>query len=132
MPRVLLPMLMCCVGPPELTSRMTHLLRPQSLGCPCRAGVPLGAWSCGLSHRAETPSTRGIPRGKVLSRGETGEGIEVMIGFRPPIEVTLMPDPFADLLLRLRQDAGRTQEEQADAINAVSGRDTMTLSLIHI
>ncbi|MFJ8886601.1 helix-turn-helix transcriptional regulator [Streptomyces sp. NPDC102402] len=37
-----------------------------------------------------------------------------------------MPDPFADLLLRLRQDAGRTQEEQADAINAVSGRDTMT------
>ncbi|CAM5578204.1 hypothetical protein SALBM217S_00644 [Streptomyces griseoloalbus] len=37
-----------------------------------------------------------------------------------------MPDPFADLLLRLRQDAGRTQEEQAEAINAVSGRDTMT------
>ncbi|MEV5880798.1 helix-turn-helix transcriptional regulator [Streptomyces sp. NPDC052101] len=37
-----------------------------------------------------------------------------------------MSDPFADLLLRLRQDAGRTQEEQADAINAVSGRDTMT------
>ncbi|MFG3230973.1 helix-turn-helix transcriptional regulator [Streptomyces antibioticus] len=37
-----------------------------------------------------------------------------------------MPDPFADLLLRLRQEAGRTQEEQADAINAVSGRDTMT------
>nr|WP_243279310.1 helix-turn-helix transcriptional regulator [Streptomyces griseofuscus] len=37
-----------------------------------------------------------------------------------------MPDPFADLLLRLRQEAGRTQEEQAEAINAVSGRDTMT------
>ncbi|MFJ9712166.1 helix-turn-helix transcriptional regulator [Streptomyces sp. NPDC101234] len=37
-----------------------------------------------------------------------------------------MSDPFADLLLRLRQDAGRTQEEQAEAINAVSGRDTMT------
>ena len=37
-----------------------------------------------------------------------------------------MPDPFAELLLRLRKDAGRTQEQQADAINAVSGRDTMT------
>ncbi|MFE2520840.1 helix-turn-helix transcriptional regulator [Streptomyces mirabilis] len=37
-----------------------------------------------------------------------------------------MPDPFADLLLRLRQDSGRTQEEQAEAINAVSGRDTLT------
>ncbi|MBZ3904543.1 MULTISPECIES: helix-turn-helix transcriptional regulator [Streptomyces] len=37
-----------------------------------------------------------------------------------------MPDPFADLLLRLRQDAGRTQEQQAEAINVVSGRDTMT------
>ncbi|MGW1925712.1 helix-turn-helix transcriptional regulator, partial [Streptomyces massasporeus] len=37
-----------------------------------------------------------------------------------------MPDPFAELLLRLRNDAGRTQEQQADAINAVSGRDTMT------
>ncbi|MET7685654.1 helix-turn-helix transcriptional regulator [Streptomyces sp. NPDC005423] len=37
-----------------------------------------------------------------------------------------MPDPFADLLLRLRQDAGRTQEEQAEAINVVSGRDTVT------
>ncbi|ELS55764.1 helix-turn-helix transcriptional regulator [Streptomyces viridochromogenes] len=37
-----------------------------------------------------------------------------------------MPDPFAELLLRLRTDAGRTQEQQADAINAVSGRDTMT------
>lgn len=49
-----------------------------------------------------------------------------MIGFRPPTEVTLMPDPFADLLLRLRQDSGRTQEEQAEAINAVSGRDTLT------
>ncbi|MDX3073682.1 helix-turn-helix transcriptional regulator [Streptomyces sp. MI02-7b] len=37
-----------------------------------------------------------------------------------------MPDPFADLLLRLRQDSGRTQEEQAEAINAVSGRYTLT------
>ncbi|MFP1628865.1 helix-turn-helix domain-containing protein [Streptomyces sp. 5K101] len=35
-------------------------------------------------------------------------------------------DEFAELLLRLRKDAGRTQEEQAAAINAVSGRDTMT------
>jgi transcriptional regulator with XRE-family HTH domain len=37
-----------------------------------------------------------------------------------------MPDPFADLLLRLRRDAGRTQEEQAEAINVVSGRETIT------
>ncbi|WP_405728677.1 helix-turn-helix domain-containing protein [Streptomyces sp. NBC_00028] len=37
-----------------------------------------------------------------------------------------MSDPFADLLLRLRKEAGRSQEEQADAINAVSGRDTVT------
>ncbi|GHF33406.1 hypothetical protein GCM10010218_13130 [Streptomyces mashuensis] len=35
-------------------------------------------------------------------------------------------DEFAELLLRLRRDAKRTQEEQADAINAVSGRETMT------
>lgn len=49
-----------------------------------------------------------------------------MIGFHSPTEVTLMADPFAELLLRLRQDAGRTQEQQAAAINAVSGRDTMT------
>ncbi|WP_324787044.1 helix-turn-helix transcriptional regulator [Streptomyces sp. H51] len=35
-------------------------------------------------------------------------------------------DEFAALLLRLRKDAGRTQEEQAAAINAVSGRETMT------
>lgn len=35
-------------------------------------------------------------------------------------------DQFAVLLLRLRKKAGRTQEEQAAAINAVSGRDTMT------
>lgn len=61
-----------------------------------------------------------------MSRGKLQGGIEAMIGFRPPTEVTLMPDPFADLLLRLRQEAGRTQEEQAEAINAVSGRDTMT------
>lgn len=61
-----------------------------------------------------------------MSRGKLKGGIEAMIGFRPPTEVTLMPDPFADLLLRLRQEAGRTQEEQAEAINAVSGRDTMT------
>ena len=49
-----------------------------------------------------------------------------MIGFHSPTEVTLMADPFAELLLRLRKDAGRTQEQQAAAINAVSGRDTMT------
>jgi transcriptional regulator with XRE-family HTH domain len=49
-----------------------------------------------------------------------------MIGFRPRTEVTLMADPFAELLLRLRKEAGRTQEQQAAAINAVSGRDTMT------
>ncbi|SOD90600.1 helix-turn-helix domain-containing protein [Streptomyces sp. Ag109_G2-15] len=35
-------------------------------------------------------------------------------------------DEFAQLLLRLRKDAGRTQEEQAAAINAVSGRETIT------
>ncbi|MFF0551003.1 helix-turn-helix domain-containing protein [Streptomyces sp. NPDC004311] len=35
-------------------------------------------------------------------------------------------DPFGALLLRLRQEAGRTQEQQAAAINAVAGRDTMT------
>lgn len=50
-----------------------------------------------------------------------------MIGFRPPAKVTLMPaDPFAELLLRLRLETGRTQEQQAAAINAVSGRETMT------
>ncbi|NNN34644.1 helix-turn-helix transcriptional regulator [Streptomyces sp. S3(2020)] len=37
-----------------------------------------------------------------------------------------MPDPFAELMIRLRKDAGRTQEQQADAINAVSGRATLT------
>ncbi|MFJ5678080.1 helix-turn-helix transcriptional regulator [Streptomyces sp. NPDC093097] len=37
-----------------------------------------------------------------------------------------MPDPFAELLLRIRKDAGRTQEEQAAAINDVSGRYTLT------
>lgn len=35
-------------------------------------------------------------------------------------------DPFAELLFRLRKKTGRTQEEQAEAINAVSGRDTLT------
>ncbi|MFF3750358.1 helix-turn-helix transcriptional regulator [Streptomyces sp. NPDC002018] len=35
-------------------------------------------------------------------------------------------DPFAELLLRLRKEAGRTQEQQAAAINAVSGRHTVT------
>ncbi|MFG3370555.1 helix-turn-helix domain-containing protein [Streptomyces sp. NPDC048156] len=35
-------------------------------------------------------------------------------------------DPFAELLRRLRKEAGRNQEQQADAINAVSGRETMT------
>jgi transcriptional regulator with XRE-family HTH domain len=50
-----------------------------------------------------------------------------MIGIHPESEVTLMAtDEFAELLLRLRRAAGRTQEEQAAAINAVSGRDTMT------
>ncbi|MEV7288336.1 helix-turn-helix transcriptional regulator [Streptomyces sp. NPDC093252] len=36
------------------------------------------------------------------------------------------PDPFAALLLRLRKEAGRTQERHAEAINAVSGRETLT------
>ncbi|MEV3853060.1 helix-turn-helix transcriptional regulator [Streptomyces sp. NPDC050095] len=35
-------------------------------------------------------------------------------------------DPFAELLQRLRRETKRTQEQQAAAINAVSGRDTMT------
>ncbi|MGW0757144.1 helix-turn-helix domain-containing protein [Streptomyces sp. NPDC002814] len=35
-------------------------------------------------------------------------------------------DEFAELLYRLRKRAGRTQEQQAAAINTVSGRDTMT------
>ncbi|MDJ0382969.1 helix-turn-helix transcriptional regulator [Streptomyces sp. G-G2] len=35
-------------------------------------------------------------------------------------------DPFGHLLLRLRMEAGRTQEQQAAAINTVSGRDTVT------
>jgi transcriptional regulator with XRE-family HTH domain len=35
-------------------------------------------------------------------------------------------DAFAELLRQLRREAGRTQDEQADAINAVSGRATMT------
>lgn len=35
-------------------------------------------------------------------------------------------DPFGQRLLRLRMEAGRTQEQQAAAINTVSGRDTMT------
>ncbi|MFI0712219.1 helix-turn-helix domain-containing protein [Streptomyces inhibens] len=35
-------------------------------------------------------------------------------------------DSFAELLLQLRKKTGRTQEQQAEAINAVSGRDTMT------
>nr|WSX47585.1 helix-turn-helix domain-containing protein [Streptomyces sp. NBC_00974]WSX54271.1 helix-turn-helix domain-containing protein [Streptomyces sp. NBC_00974] len=33
---------------------------------------------------------------------------------------------FGDLLLRLRTEAGRTQEEQAAAINTVSGRETIS------
>ncbi|WP_395367053.1 helix-turn-helix transcriptional regulator [Streptomyces sp. YH02] len=49
-----------------------------------------------------------------------------MIGFRPRTEVTLMADPFALLLLQLRKKAGRSQEQQADAVNAVSGRVTVT------
>lgn len=35
-------------------------------------------------------------------------------------------DPFALRLHQLRKDAGRTQEQQADAINAASGRVTVT------
>ncbi|MFD4554875.1 helix-turn-helix domain-containing protein [Streptomyces sp. NPDC058469] len=35
-------------------------------------------------------------------------------------------DPFAELLIQLRKDAGRTQDQQADAINAASGRETVT------
>ncbi|MGW1068118.1 helix-turn-helix domain-containing protein [Streptomyces aureus] len=35
-------------------------------------------------------------------------------------------DPFAELLRHLRRSANRTQDEQADAINAASGRATMT------
>ncbi|MEU4084675.1 helix-turn-helix domain-containing protein [Streptomyces aureus] len=35
-------------------------------------------------------------------------------------------DPFAELLRHLRCSANRTQDEQADAINAASGRATMT------
>ncbi|MFI5986182.1 helix-turn-helix domain-containing protein [Streptomyces sp. NPDC051555] len=35
-------------------------------------------------------------------------------------------DPFSQLLRRLRTEAGRTQEQQAAAINTASGRDTMT------
>ncbi|MER6475262.1 helix-turn-helix transcriptional regulator [Streptomyces filamentosus] len=49
-----------------------------------------------------------------------------MMGFRPRTEVTLMEDPFALLLLQLRKKSGRTQEQQADAVNAVSGRVTVT------
>ncbi|MFD8283471.1 helix-turn-helix domain-containing protein [Streptomyces solisilvae] len=35
-------------------------------------------------------------------------------------------DPFAELLRHLRRNANRTQDEQAHAINAASGRATMT------
>lgn len=35
-------------------------------------------------------------------------------------------DPFAELLRHLRRNASRTQDEQAGAINAASGRATMT------
>ncbi|MEV6678566.1 helix-turn-helix transcriptional regulator [Streptomyces erythrochromogenes] len=37
-----------------------------------------------------------------------------------------MPADFGHLLVQLRRKAKRTQEQQADAINAVSGRETMT------
>ncbi|MER5973663.1 helix-turn-helix transcriptional regulator [Streptomyces sp. NPDC002055] len=37
-----------------------------------------------------------------------------------------MSDPFAELLLRLRKEAGRTQDQHAEAINAASGRATVT------
>ncbi|WP_251982594.1 helix-turn-helix domain-containing protein [Streptomyces violaceusniger] len=35
-------------------------------------------------------------------------------------------DPFAELLRQLRRNADRSQDEQADAINAASGRATVT------
>ncbi|WP_372352287.1 helix-turn-helix domain-containing protein [Streptomyces sp. KL116D] len=35
-------------------------------------------------------------------------------------------DPFAELLRHLRRNANRTQDEQAGAINAASGRATVT------
>lgn len=35
-------------------------------------------------------------------------------------------ETFGELLLRLRTEAGRTQEKQAEMINAVSGRDTLS------
>ncbi|WP_369776313.1 helix-turn-helix transcriptional regulator [Streptomyces sp. R33] len=35
-------------------------------------------------------------------------------------------DPFGELLAKLRRRAGRTQEQQVDAIHAVSGRNAMT------
>ncbi|MGW6393334.1 helix-turn-helix domain-containing protein [Streptomyces sp. NPDC055103] len=35
-------------------------------------------------------------------------------------------DPFAQLLVQLRDKVGRTQDQQADAINRASGRDTVT------
>ncbi|MCX5239069.1 helix-turn-helix domain-containing protein [Streptomyces prunicolor] len=35
-------------------------------------------------------------------------------------------DPFAELLIQLRKEADRTQEQQADAINAASGSETVT------
>ncbi|MGW6458729.1 helix-turn-helix domain-containing protein [Streptomyces sp. NPDC055078] len=35
-------------------------------------------------------------------------------------------ESFGQLLHRLRREAGRTQEQQADAVNTVAGRDTLT------
>ncbi|MFF5456145.1 helix-turn-helix transcriptional regulator [Streptomyces sp. NPDC012950] len=50
-----------------------------------------------------------------------------MIGFHPRTEVTLMRvDPFALRLRQLRKKAGLTQDQEADAINAASGRPTVT------
>jgi transcriptional regulator with XRE-family HTH domain len=70
---------------------------------------------------------QGKSGGENLVKGETKGGSYGHDGRQPKGEGTLMAtDEFGALLLKLRKDAGRTQEEQADAINAVSGRWTMT------
>lgn len=45
---------------------------------------------------------------------------------RPTGATLVSSNAFGQLLLRLRLEAGRTQEQQAEAINTVSGRETMT------
>ncbi|MFD5203061.1 helix-turn-helix domain-containing protein [Streptomyces sp. NPDC058375] len=78
------------------------------------------------SHRGCAIRNRGNRSGKSLSRGTPG-GVEGSIGFLPRIGVRLMAvDPFAELLRHLRRNANRTQDDQAGAINAASGRATMT------